>query len=92
MPRTVKYPRTNVGGVIGCAKDEFRGSIIPGTNVADVGLASHQDLCRAKIAELQNPGSRVEEKILGFDISVTDANRMNVSQGPHELIHIQLDL
>ena len=36
---------TNVTGVVGGSKYEFRSSVVARTDVGDVGLSLHQDLC-----------------------------------------------
>ena len=36
---------TNVTGVVGGSEYEFRSSVVARTDVGDVGLSLHQDLC-----------------------------------------------
>jgi len=69
---------TNVSGIVGCSENQLWGSVVPRTNVADVWFARDKDLGGTEIAQLENTGSRVQKQVLGFDISVTDANRVNV--------------
>lgn len=45
----------------------------------------------SEIAQLQDTRVRIEQKVLRFYVTVTDAMRMNVSQGAKELIHIKFD-
>lgn len=84
--------RTDVGGVVRGAEDELRGAIVAGANVADVRLSCDEDLGRAKVAKLEDPGGGVEKEVLGLDVAVTDADGVDVHEGAEELVHIQLDL
>lgn len=78
-PRRIEQEaHTNACSIVGRTKDELRRSVIPGANVADVGFAGDEDLCAAKVAELKDTGRGVEEEILGLDVAVADANRMDV--------------
>ena len=72
--------RTDVGRVVGCAKDELGRAVVAGANVADVGLASNKDLGRTKVAELEDARGRVEEQILRLDVSMTNADRVDVGE------------
>jgi hypothetical protein len=76
--RIEQEAHTNTRSIVGRTKDELRRSVIPGADVADVGFAGDEDLCAAKVAELEDTGGRVEEEILGLDVAVADANRMDV--------------
>ena len=73
---------TDVGGVVRRSKDQLWGSVIPGTDVADVGLSRNQDLGRTKVTQFEDAGGRVEQEVLRLDIPVTNANRVDVGQGP----------
>ena len=85
-------PLTNVGRVVGCAKDELGRAVVAGANVADVGLACDEDLGRAEVTELEDAGGRVEEEVLRLDVAMADADGVNVHERTEELVHIQLDL
>lgn len=91
-PHAVLATLTNIRRIVGSAENEFWCTVVPRANITDVGLARHKNLCRPKVTQLQNPGSGVQEQVLGFDITMADANRMDVSQGTQELIHVQFDL
>lgn len=78
-PRRIEEEvQTNARGIVGRTKDELRSSVVPGADVADVGFAGDQDLCTAKVAELKDTSRGVEKEILGLDVAVADANRMDV--------------
>lgn len=77
---TTSRPDVNVGGVVGSSKDELRCSVVSGTDVADIRFTSNQDLGRSKVAELENSSCRVEEKVLWFDITMADSDRVDVGQ------------
>jgi hypothetical protein len=51
-----------------------------------------EDLGAAKVAELQDARRWIEEEVLGLDVSVTDALRVDVGEGAEELVDVQLDL
>lgn len=89
---TSSRPHVNVGGVVCRTKDEFGCAVVSRANVRDVWLVLHQDLGRAKVAELEDSGVGVEKEVLGLDVAVTDADRVDVCQGSQELVHVQLDL
>ena len=72
--------RTDVGRVVGCAKDELGRAVVAGANVADVGLASNKDLGRTKVAELEDASRRVQKEILGLDVAVADADGVDVHE------------
>ena len=84
--------RTDVGCVVGRAEDELRGTVVAGTDVADVGLSGDEDLGRTKVAKLEDARRRVEEEVLRLDVAVADADGVDVHEGTEELVHIQLDL
>lgn len=80
--------RTDTGGIVCCAKDKLWCPVVPGANVADVGLSSYQDFGTSKVAQFENPGRRIEQKILWLDISMTDSNGVYVGQRAEELVHV----
>ena len=51
----------------------------------------HQYLRATEIAQFQDACRGIEEEVLWFDISMTDALRMNVCQGTEKLIDVQFD-
>lgn len=79
---------TNFGCVVSCAEDQLGRAVVTGANVGNVGLILHEDLSRPKVAEFQDAAIRVKEKILRFDVTVTDALRVNVCQGAEELVDV----
>lgn len=84
--------RTDIGSVVGSSENELRRSVVPRANVRHVRLSLDQDLGAAKVAQLEDTGGRVEEEVLGLDIAVADANRVDVGERAEELVHIQLDV
>lgn len=81
-----KYPfkkrlqLTNVGHVVGGTKDQFWSSVVSRADIADIWFAGDQDLGRTEITQLEDTRCRVEKEILGFDISVTDTDRVDVGE------------
>ena len=84
-------PDVDVGRVVRGAEDQLGRAVVSRTDVGHVGLAAHEMLGRSEIAELENAGLWVEEKVLGLDISVADALRVDVGKTAEELVHVQLD-
>lgn len=83
---------TDVGRVVGGPKDKLRCTVVPRADVADVGLARDKNLGRPEVAELENAGSGVKEEVLGLDVPVTDADRVDVHERTEELVHVEFDL
>ena len=83
---------TDVRRVVRRTKDELGRTVVAGADVADVGLACDEDLGRAEVAEFEDAGGRVKEEVLRLDVSVTDADRVDVHQRTQKLIHVELDL
>ena len=89
---TARRPHVNFCGVVRRAEDQLWCSVVSGADVRHVWLILHQDLGTAKVAELENTGSWVQQKVLWLDISVADALRMDVGESAEELVNVQLDL
>lgn len=83
---------TNLGGVICGSKNELRGAVVPGADVGDVGLVFDQNLGAAKIAQLEHTGRGVQEEVLGLDVPVADALRVDIGEGAEKLVDVELDL
>ncbi len=86
------FSLTNLGGVVGGAKDELRGAVVSGANIRDVGLILDEDLGAAKIAELEDTAGRVEKEVLGLNVTMANALRMDVGEGTEKLVNVELDL
>lgn len=69
---------TNLGGVVGRAKDQFGSTIVAGTDVRDIWLVFNQDFGAAEVAQLQDSSVRIKQKVLRLDIAVADTLRMDV--------------
>lgn len=82
---------TNLGRVVGRAKDQLGGAVVARADVRDVGLVLDEDLGAAEIAELQDAGTRVQQQILGLDVAVADALGVYVGEGAEELVDVELD-
>ena len=83
---------TDIRRVVGCTKDQLRRPVIPRADITNIGLPSHQNFCWAKIAKLQDPCCWIQQQILGLDVTMANANWVDVREGPQELIHIKFDL
>lgn len=83
---------TNLGCVVGGAKNELRSAVVPGADVRHIGLLLHEDLGAAEIAQLQDAAVGVEQEVLGLDISVADALGVDIRQRPEELVSVELHL
>lgn len=84
--------RTNLGRVVGGTEYEFGCAIISRTDVGDVGLILHQNLCATEVAQLENTRVGVKEQVLGLDIAMADALGVDIGQGSEKLVDEQLDL
>ena len=82
---------TNKSGIISCAKDKFRSTVISRANIADIWFPLYENLCATKVAQLENPSGWIQKEILRFDISMTYSHRMNVREGPQALVHVEFD-
>lgn len=85
------YNLTNLGCVVGCAKNQFWGAVVSRANIRDIGLVLDEDFSTAKVAQLENPAVGVEQEILRLNVTVANALRVNVGQRSEELVGIQLD-
>lgn len=83
--------RTDAGCIIGSTKDEFGSAVIARADVRHIRLAGDKDLCGAKVAEFEHTLGGIQQQILGLDVAMADADRVDVGQGAEELIHVQLD-
>lgn len=83
---------TDVGRVVGGPEDELGCAVVPRADVADVGLASDENLGRPEVAELEDAGSGVKEEILRLDVPVADADGVDVHERTEKLVHVKFDL
>ena len=58
---------------------------IPGADIGDVGLAAHEHLGAAKVAQLQLMRLRVDQQVLWLDVPVTHLHAVDVCQRPAHL-------
>jgi len=91
MDRGAGGLNTNLCCVVGCPENQLGRTIVPRTDVRDIGLVLNKDLGGPEIAEFQNTGVLIKEEILRLDVSVTDALGVNVGQGAEELVDVELD-
>jgi hypothetical protein len=78
LPDFTNSELTDVGRVVGGSEDQLGCTVVPRANVADVGLACHQDLGGTKVTQFQDPSCRVEQQVLGLDVSMADSHRVDV--------------
>lgn len=83
---------TDLGGIIGCAEDQLRGTIVPRTDIRHVRLVLDEDLGTPEITKLENTSVRIEQEILRLDIAMADTLRMDICQGTEQLVDVYLDL
>jgi hypothetical protein len=76
---------TDSGSVVGGAENQFRSSVVSRADIADVGFTGDKDLCWSEITKHEDTGSGVEEKILGFDVSMADPYAVDVGQRSEKL-------
>lgn len=46
----------------------------------------------SKITKLQNSGDGVQKQVLRLDVTMADAQGMNIGQASEQLVHVELDL
>jgi hypothetical protein len=78
-------PLTNIGGVVGGTKDQLWSSVVSRADVADIWLASNENLGGSEITQHEDTGGGIEEEVLGFNVSVADSDRMDVGQRSEKL-------
>lgn len=83
---------TDVSGIVRGTEDQLGCTVVPGADIANIGFTCDEDLGRTKITELENTRGGVEEQVLGFYITVANADRVDVCERAQELVHIELDL
>jgi hypothetical protein len=81
---------TNLGGVVGGSKDEFRSAVVSRADVRDIRLILNEDLGASEITKLQDTTVGVEKKVLGLDIAMADSLRVDVGEGAEKLVNVEL--
>ena len=81
---------TNIGCIVGGPKYELWGPVVAGTDVRYIGFTAHQMLGAAEVTQLEDACFRVKQQVLWLDVSVTHSQRVDVSQTPEQLVHVQL--
>jgi hypothetical protein len=81
----LQTPLTNIGSVVGGTKDQLWGSVVSRADIADIWLASNENLGGSEITQHEDTGGGIEEEVLRFDVSVADSDRMDVGQRSEKL-------
>lgn len=81
---------TDFRRVVNCTKDEFRRSVVARADVWHIWLALQQLLSAAKVAQFQHSRFRIEQQVLRFNVTMTNAQRMDVSETSEQLVHVKL--
>lgn len=76
--------------IVGRAENELGGPVIARADVRHVRLPGNEDLGRAKVDELEYACRWVDEEVLGLDVAVADADRVDVVERAEELVHVEL--
>lgn len=71
---------TDLRGVVDSTKDELRRAVVATADVRHVGFTFDQVFGRAEVAQLQDARVRVQKQILGLDVPVADAQRVDIRQ------------
>ena len=66
-------PNVNGRGVVGAAKDELGGTVVPRADVRHIGLALDEGLGTAKVAQLELLCVGIDQQILRLDVAVAYA-------------------
>ena len=91
-PTLIRLKLTDFCRVISSPKNQLWRTVVSRANVGYIRLVLNQDLCTAKIAELQHTSVWIEEEILRFNVSMADSLGMNVRKRTEKLIDVDLDL
>ena len=84
-------PHINSGSVIRVSKNQLWCSVIPRANIRYIWLTLHELLSTSEITELKDVRLGIAKDVLGLDISMANTFGVNVGNGPHELIGIELN-
>lgn len=82
---------TNLCCVVCGAKDEFGSAVVSRANVRNIGLIFDQNLGATEIAKLEDTAVRIKQQILGLDISMANALRVDVCKSSEKLVDVELD-
>ena len=75
--------------VLSCPENQFRCSVIARTNVSDARLPRYEGFCASKVAQFKDVVFGVHQKVLGFDVPVTDAASVQVGEGAAHLVDVE---
>lgn len=81
---------TDLCGIVYGTKYQLRCPVVSRADVRHVRFAVQQLLGAAKVAQLQYGRLRVEQQVLGFDITMADTERVDVRETPEQLVHVEL--
>jgi hypothetical protein len=82
---------TNLGSVVCGTKNQLWCSVVPRANVGHIWLVLYQNFGTPEITEFQDAGGGIQQQILGLDIAMADALRVNVGQRSEQLINVEFD-
>lgn len=83
---------TDCGRVIGCTKDQLWGAVVSRADVRHVWFAGNQHFCAAKITQLEDASSGVEQQVLRLDVSVADAKVVDICKGAEQLVCVEFNV
>mmetsp|Transcript_142131 Transcript_142131/g.354177 ORF Transcript_142131/g.354177 Transcript_142131/m.354177 type:complete len:255 (-) Transcript_142131:206-970(-) len=83
-------PNVNDRRVVCCAEDEFGCPVVPRADIGHVRLPLYQTLRRAEVTELQGVRSAVDQQVLRLDVTVADADGVDVGASAAHLVGIKL--
>lgn len=84
-------PNIDGGRVVGGPEDELRCAVVPTADVGHIGLALDQEFGTAEVTELEDVRLGVEQQVLRLDVTVADAEAVDVCQCAGELVDVELD-
>lgn len=87
-----KRARTDLRCVVGRAKDQLGRPVVARANVGDIGLVFDQNLGGAEITQFEDAGVGVQQKVLRFNVTVTDSLRVDVGKRSEQLVDVEFDL
>ena len=84
------WPDVNGGGVVWISKNQLRCSVVPGADVGHIGLSLYELFSTSEVTKFENVRVGITQNVLRFDVSMANSLGMDVGNGPHQLICVDL--
>jgi len=88
---TADRPNVNLRGVIGVPKNEFRSSVISGADIGHIWLSLDELFGASEVTHFQGVRRGIDEHILRLDVSMANADSVDVGNGSEHLVGVEFD-